>query len=175
MPSPADGRARAQSFPPVWRADARVLILGSMPGVASLAAGRYYAHPRNQFWPLLGTVLGFDASLDYADRLRRLQDAGIALWDVLLHCERPGSLDSAIRAAGRVPNDLAALLVRMPALRLVLFNGQAAAKLFHRHVPLATGSPLRVERLPSTSPAHAGVSFDAKLALWRTALRTAGL
>ena len=107
-------RTAVCSFPPAFRTDARVLILGSMPGEASLAAGRYYAHPRNAFWPIMGALFGAGAELPYDQRLARLNAAGVALWDVIARCRRPGSLDSAIEDS--VPNDLASLKRRAPKL-----------------------------------------------------------
>ncbi|MBP7623629.1 MAG: DNA-deoxyinosine glycosylase, partial [Xanthomonadales bacterium] len=104
-----------RSFPPLIAAHARVLILGSMPGIASLQALRYYAHPRNQFWPILGELLGFDASADYALRVQALHKAGIAVWDVLAECEREGSLDTSIRRDSEQANDLPGLLAKHPA------------------------------------------------------------
>ncbi|NMG33867.1 DNA-deoxyinosine glycosylase [Azoarcus sp. TTM-91] len=155
------------SFPPVFREDARVLVLGSMPGVASLSAGQYYAHPRNAFWPIMGTLLGAGPQLPYADRLHRLQDAGVALWDVIAHCERPGSLDSAITPASVIANDLPGLLAICSGIRHVFFNGSAAEAAFRRHVQLPAGlAPLQFMRLPSTSPAHAARSLTEKIAAW---------
>lgn len=162
--------SRIHGFPPVWRADAQTLVLGSMPGVASLHAQRYYAHPRNQFWPLLGGLLGFDPTQDYATRLRSLLDAGIALWDVLGSCERPGSLDSAIHPNSVRVNDLPGLAAGLPGLRRILFNGRTAHALFKRHVPWSR-SDVRLLPLPSTSPAHAGLSLEAKRVAWGAALR----
>lgn len=166
--SPTAG-VRISSFPPVADADARVLILGSMPGVASLQAQRYYAHPRNAFWPLMGELLGFDSQLEYAQRLRALRSAGIALWDVLAHCERPGSLDSDIVAASIVANDFAGFFRRHRHIGQVFFNGGTAALAFRRHaVPLLgeRHDELRFATLPSTSPANAGVSLARKRGAW---------
>lgn len=151
-------------------ARARVLIVGSMPGAASLAAARYYAHPRNGFWPIVGAVCGFAPNADYERRTAALQHAGIALWDVLQQCRRSGSLDSAIEAGERAVNDFAALFVAQPELHSVLCNGGTAHDLFVRHVlPTLPRAPV-VHRLPSTSPAHAARSTAEKLAAWRTVL-----
>lgn len=167
---------RVESFPPLAPPAARALILGSMPGVASLAAARYYAHPRNQFWPLIGDLVGFDPALAYPERLAALAARGIALWDVLRRCERPGSLDSAIRSASCEANDFAALLDRCPSVTDLLFNGATAAKSFERLVlPTLGERALRLHRLPSTSPAHASLSYMDKRALWREALASAGV
>lgn len=159
------------SFPPLSRPSATVLVLGSMPGVASLRAQQYYAHPRNHFWPIMANIVGFDAAAPYAQRVAALTGAGIAVWDVLQSCVRPGSLDSAIQAGTRVPNDFAAFFAAHPAIRQVLFNGAEAEKSFNAHVlkGLQAAAGLRCVRLPSTSPAHA-VGFEYKLAAWRAAL-----
>lgn len=157
-----------QSFPPVARPDARVLILGSMPGAASLAAGEYYAHPRNAFWPILGSLFGFDPLLPYPARCEALRNAGVALWDVLRACERRGSADAAIRRATQEANDIAGFLRQHRGIRAVFLNGTKAEDCFRRFAaPSLQGFALRCERLPSTSPAHAGMSFERKLAAWR--------
>ena len=161
---------RARSFPPIAEPDARILILGSMPGQASLAAGQYYAHPRNAFWPIMATLLGFDAALDYRARTRALAAAGIALWDVLHSCRRPGSLDASIEAESLVVNDLAGFLAGQHAIGHIFFNGSAAEKLFRKHLGTDPGvARLHLTRLPSTSPAHAALNFAQKLAAWRAA------
>lgn len=150
-----------KSFAPVAAADARVLILGSLPGDASLAAGQYYAHPRNQFWRLLGEVLGVAlAELDYPARLAALQRHGVALWDVVNEAHRPGSLDMAIREAR--PNDLLGLVDSLPDLRAVGFNGATAAKAGGQ----LEGLGLALLALPSSSPANTA-AFADKLAAWR--------
>lgn len=151
------------TFGPSVSSRCRVLILGTMPGVASLRAGQYYAHPRNQFWDLMGDLFGAGRDLPYARRLARLRAAGIALWDVVAECERAGSLDAAIR--GEKPNDLAGLLRRNPRLHTLVFNGQPAERLFRRHFP-ARAPALRRVVLPSTSPAHAARSLAAKRRAW---------
>jgi hypoxanthine-DNA glycosylase len=155
-----------KGLPLVIDARARVLILGSFPSAASLAAQQYYAHPQNQFWRILGAVIEQPLKeMGYPARLAAVQAAGIAIWDVYASCERAGSLDSAIRNA--VPNPLAALEESAPALRRICFNGRMAARRI-REVE-ALGFEAMV--LPSTSPAHAGMSFAEKLARWRAALR----
>jgi TDG/mug DNA glycosylase family protein len=142
-----------------------VLVLGSFPSTASLVAQQYYAHPQNQFWRILGAVIEQPLKeMDYAPRIAAVQAAGIAIWDVFATCERAGSLDSAIREAR--PNDLRALRTVAPALRRICFNGRMAAKRI-REVE-AFGFEAMV--LPSTSPAHAGMSFEQKLAAWQAAL-----
>lgn len=170
------GEATVQSFPPIETVAARCLILGSMPGVASLQAAQYYAHPQNRFWPIMGRLLGFDAAqTSYAQRVAYLQDAGIALWDVLQSCERSGSLDSAIRRDSQVINDFPAFFVAHPEIRRVCFNGAHAAQIFKRFVQplLPDGLGLQLVRLPSTSPAHASLSFEDKLVAWQQVLQPA--
>jgi len=161
---------RIQGFAPIVEDGARILVLGSMPGVASLDAHRYYAHPRNLFWPIVGAVLGFDPALPYEARLALLTTRGLALWDVVGTCVRPGSLDARIAPDSVVANDIAGLLAAHPGITRIRFNGAAADTLFRRHV-LPTLDPLPdLMRLPSTSPAHASMGFEAKLAAWRGGL-----
>ena len=158
----------ARSFPPLSTPDARILILGSMPGLASLAANEYYAHPRNAFWPLMGELLGFPPQLAYPARAAALCRARVAVWDVLYSCHRQGSLDSAIEDDTLVANDLAGFLAGHPAVRHVFFNGAKAESCFRRHIKLALPQrEIAFTRLPSTSPAHAGRSFEQKLQDWR--------
>lgn len=162
------------SFPPAIYPDARVLVLGSMPGVASLNAGEYYAHPRNAFWPIMARCLGFDHSLPYTQRLQMLGSAGIALWDVVHSCERAGSSDTAIEQESITPNPVAALLHEHSELSAVLCNGAKAANLYRRLIaPEVDTLQRRItwERLPSTSPAHARMNFTQKLHVWHTSLQ----
>ena len=148
---------------PVIDSTTRILILGSFPGAASLAAQQYYAHPRNALWPILSALTGEDlVSLPYADRLPRLLAHGFGLWDVLGACEREGSLDSAIR--NPAANDFERLHRLCPALETVGFNGQTSGKF----APQFAAAGYRTVVLPSTSPAFAGMSFEAKLACWRS-------
>jgi hypoxanthine-DNA glycosylase len=151
-----------EGLPPVIAPDTRLVVLGSFPGAASLAAQQYYGHARNAFWPLLSSLWGEDlVALPYADRLAALRRHGVGLWDVYRRCEREGSLDSAIRAP--VPNDLASLKTLAPRLRAVAHNGGESAR--SRRITEALG--LDVYTLPSTSPANASWSFDRKLHAWR--------
>lgn len=163
------------AFPPILGEGARLLILGSMPSEASLAAGRYYGHPRNAFWPIMEALLGLPAGSDYARRTAALRAHGIALWDVIAACARPGSLDADIVADSIRCNDFAALFDEQPGIRRIAFNGGTAEREFRRRVlPLLQPDQAAIERrrLPSTSPAHAGMGFEAKLAAWRPVLET---
>jgi len=158
-----------QGFPYLAGPDATVLILGSMPGRKSLDEQQYYAHPRNLFWPIMGKLFGFSAELAYEERLELLRSNGIALWDVAHQCIRPGSLDSAIRLPSVITNDFEAFFDTHPQIRAVCFNGRKAADLYQRRVlqELANAyTDLPLYPLPSTSPAHAAISFDKKLAQW---------
>jgi double-stranded uracil-DNA glycosylase len=159
------------SFPPVIAPGAKALILGSMPGAASLALQQYYGHPRNLFWPIMGELVGAYPTLPYAERLAALQSAGIALWDVLKHCERPGSLDASIVAGSEAPNDFPSLLSQYATIRAICFNGKKAEQTFQRHVlpllPAAVTARIELIALPSTSPANAYQSFEQKLARWQ--------
>jgi double-stranded uracil-DNA glycosylase len=162
------------SFPPIIAPGATVLILGSMPGSRSLQLHQYYGHPRNLFWTFMGELAGAHPTLPYAARVARVQLAGVALWDVLQHCERPGSLDAAIVAATEVPNFIPQLLTDYPTLRVVAFNGQKAAQSFARHITPnldpTLAARLTLLQLPSTSPANASQSTQDKFAQWRDAL-----
>lgn len=163
-----------QGLAPVAGPDARVLVLGSMPGVRSLGEGRYYAHPRNAFWPIIGAWIGVAPGSPYAERIDGLRAHGIALWDVIGRCRRPGSLDSRIDPASIEANDLAGLLRRCRRIERVLFNGGRAADDYRKRVLPTLDRPARdlpVVRLPSTSPAHAALSLAAKREAWDRALR----
>lgn len=155
---------RHASFKPVVDARTEILILGSLPGAASLKAGRYYAHPRNQFWRLLDVVFALDlAAQAYDDRLATLVAHGIGLWDVIADAERPGSLDAAIRSPAA--NDLATLTASLPALHTLAFNGGTAAKIGIAQLG-ASGERFKLVPLPSSSPAHA-IPFERKAEVWR--------
>jgi len=161
--------APVSSFPPIAAGTSRVLILGTMPGKASLRAGQYYAHPQNAFWRITGGILGFDPAGPYDARVAAVRSAGIAVWDVLRSCVRESSLDSAIEAASVVPNDFARLFGEHPQIRRICFNGAMAEALYMRYVrPGLPAEPaMRYVRLPSTSPANAGLPFSEKLRAWQ--------
>ena len=155
------------SFRPIWNAESRILILGSMPGAESLRQQQYYAHPRNVFWPIIGKLCRFSAALPYEERLRQLLDKRIALWDSARRCCRKGSLDAAIR--NHELNDFAWLFDAAPKIELVCFNGRKAEQLFKEYVR-GGGTGLDNKHflaLPSTSPANAAMTFEQKLECWR--------
>lgn len=157
------------SFAPVSNAQARILILGSMPGKESLKQNQYYAHPQNAFWKIMGELVGAHPHLPYEERLHNLIAAHIALWDVLASCERESSLDSHIRK--EIANDFAAFFAQHPHITHVFFNGAKAEQCFKRFVlGKQKLPPLIFQRLPSTSPAHAGMRFEEKLKVWKDAL-----
>lgn len=158
---------RSAGFAPVSGPGARVLVLGSLPGVRSLRDGEYFAHPRNAFWDIVEELLGIPRALPYAERTARLVEARVALWDVLHSSIRPGSLDTSIDLQSAEPNDFAAFFASQPGLRLVAFNGRKAAELFERLVrPGLAPVPPPCETLPSTSPAHAAMPYREKLRRW---------
>lgn len=166
----AVGGPRLAGLAAVTSPRTRLLVLGSFPGAASLAAQQYYGHPRNHFWPLLSTIWQVDlVSLPYPARLSVLRARGLGVWDVYASCHREGSLDSAIRQAE--PNDLIGLAAGLPRLRAVAHNGGESARAMR--ITAALGLP--VYRLPSTSPANASWSFERKLAAWREVFHTHGL
>ncbi|MDE2143817.1 MAG: DNA-deoxyinosine glycosylase [Elusimicrobia bacterium] len=163
---------RKKAFPPVLGRKPRVLILGSLPGDASLKLRQYYGHPRNRFWELVGAALGEDLrSLPYAKRLRRLKARGVALWDVIESGRRAGSLDSAIR--DEAPNDIYRFITKT-GVRAVFFNGRKAESSFRRHVDPPPENVALIT-LPSSSPAHASVPWSRKLAAWKRLRRTMSL
>jgi hypoxanthine-DNA glycosylase len=163
---------RVHSFPPISDPASRVLILGSMPGKASLRAKQYYAHPQNAFWRILAALFEFDAAADYELRLAALRAHGVALWDVMKSCTRESSLDSDVIESSIVPNAFPSFFRAHPRIRTVCFNGAKAEQSFQRHaLPKLHGvGDLELYRLPSTSPAHAGMPFAQKLAAWRAVL-----
>ncbi len=154
---------RKSSFAPVYDADTQVLILGSLPGDASLKAGQYYGHPQNAFWRLVEHAIGCDlVTLPYIERLKALKAARIGLWDVIASAERPGSLDQRISAPETA--DLRTLVAGMPDLKLIAFNGKTASRIGRRSLDGTTDIDLT--DLPSSSPAHAAMSFADKARVW---------
>ncbi len=171
MPAPGTAIELARGFPPVVGRAPRVLLLGSLPGRASIAAGEYYAQPQNAFWRIAGALCGAGPGLDYSARLARLKRAGIALWDVLAAAERDGSLDADIDYDTLELNDIAGLLRRHRGIHVVAFNGQTAAAIFRRRIePALPGAGLKLLTLPSTSPAYASMTREQKQRRWRQAL-----
>ena len=159
---------RVQSFDPIIGVQPRVLILGSMPGVESLKQQRYYAHPRNAFWPIMAALFDQQWPEEYPQRIAQLRRLPLILWDVLHSCHRPGSLDSSILADQQQANPIAELLQQYDSIRWIVFNGQTAEKLFRQHVLGSIDERSRFEliRLPSTSPAHASKNLQQKLEEW---------
>jgi double-stranded uracil-DNA glycosylase len=165
---------KVSSFPPQVGAGCRVLVLGTVPSRRSLEMRQSYAHPHNLFWPFMGILYGAGPELPYAERIARLEAAGVGIWDVLKVCERPGSLDSSIRPASEVANDIPGLLEEHPTIRAIGLNGAKAQHVFVRRISglirperLAT---LSILALPSTSPANASIPRAVKLERWREML-----
>lgn len=154
---------KIHSFPYLSNPEATVLLLGTMPGVQSLAMNQYYGHPQNNFWKLIAATFDNELPAGYDQKKEMLQRNKIAVWDVLQACERQGSLDSAI--VKEVPNDFTVFLEEHPNVKLIAFNGQKAASFFKKHVRLS--KEYEFITLPSTSPANAGKSFEQKLQEWK--------
>jgi hypoxanthine-DNA glycosylase len=163
---------RVHSFDPISDAASRVLILGSMPGKASLRAGQYYAHPQNAFWKILGALFGFEPGVAYESRLAQLREHRIALWDVLQSCVRRTSLDSDIEETTIVANRFSEFLQDHLEIRTICFNGAKAEACWRKHVlpRLAYTGEIAYHRLPSTSPANASIRYADKVAAWKVAL-----
>ncbi|MEE8494953.1 MAG: DNA-deoxyinosine glycosylase [Xanthomonadales bacterium] len=158
-----------QGFPPICRSDAHTLILGSMPSRESLARQKYYAHPRNSFWPIVTRLLRI-ATTDYAHRILQVTEGGIAIWDVLQACTRHNSLDSDIDDRSIVTNDFRTFFEEHPGITRVFFNGAKAESVYRMHVLpglLPRQAEIGLQRLPSTSPANAGMTVEGKLEKWR--------
>ena len=162
---------RIHSFSPIADSNARILILGSMPGRASLQAHRYYAHPQNGFWRIMSQLLQLDPTATYDERVELVKSAGIAVWDVLQSCIREGSLDSNIERDTLVANDFRTFFQVHSKITHVFFNGAKAETCFRQHV-LRELEQVRLSyaRLPSTSPANASATYAQKLKEWRVIL-----
>lgn len=164
--------ARVHSFAPIADENAEVLILGSMPGLASLTANQYYAHPQNAFWRIIAELLQFDATSPYPTKIQALKSARIALWDVLQSCSREGSLDAKIENDTHTANDFQTFFSTHKKITRIFFNGAKAEECFKRYgLQKFAGSAVIYLRLPSTSPANASLSFAQKLDAWRELLR----
>ncbi|MBT8130840.1 MAG: DNA-deoxyinosine glycosylase [Gammaproteobacteria bacterium] len=161
----------SQGFGALADVNARVLVLGSLPGERSIAAGQYFAHPRNAFWPIVGQLFNIATALPYQERVKALNKSGVALWDVLQASHRKGSLDSAIDINTAKSNDFNTFLEKYPGICLIAFNGRKAAELFHRIVEPRLVVPVPPQiLLPSTSPAYAAMPYAKKLEIWRKIL-----
>ena len=175
MDTPSPNAAAISAFAALSNPEARWLILGSMPGVASLQAQQYYAHPRNAFWHIMQDLFGTaPAPETYKQKIALLRTAKVALWDVLAQCKRPGSLDANIDRNTVVCNDFNSFLAKHRKLEKIAFNGKAAEQLFNKHVvpdiELPAGTTL--VSLPSSSPAMASLNMQQKACAWRSALFT---
>lgn len=162
------------SFAPIAGSHAKILILGSMPGEASLAASQYYAHRRNAFWPIIAQLLQIHPAASYEQKIAALKSSPIALWDVLKSCKRAGSLDSSIETATQISNDFQSFFAAHQKITHVFFNGGKAEVCFKRYV-LANNDMglIKFSRLPSTSPTNARLSFDNKCRIWHEMIRLA--
>jgi len=173
-PTQAVPHAHVLSFPPQVGEGCRVLVLGTAPSLRSLELRQSYAHPQNLFWPFMGELYDAGPRLPYEERIARLHRNGVGIWDVLERCERPGSLDSSIRADSEIPNDIPALLDLHPSIAVLAINGAKALQVFRRRIEpaIAPGrrDALTVLALPSTSPANASIPRARKLELWRAML-----
>ena len=166
--------SKSDGLAEVARDDAQVLILGTLPGRVSLERREYYANPRNAFWLIMETLFGASRDMSYADRIHRLKQCGIALWDVCASASRSGSRDSKISAV--VPNDFSAFLSSHSHVKLICFNGTKADEIYRRRVLpnlAANFAEIRREILPSTGPAYAAMPFKEKLARWSQVLEHA--
>ncbi|NNE63881.1 MAG: DNA-deoxyinosine glycosylase [Gammaproteobacteria bacterium] len=159
--------ALVHSFEPVIGINPRVLILGSMPGIVSLQAVQYYANPRNAFWPIMADLFAIEIDCEYQHRIDQVKQLPLVLWDTIKACHRQGSLDSSIQKHQLEANDIPDLLVQCRDIRLVACNGAASEKYFNQLVRKQLPDEIEVLRLPSTSPAHAGMSYEQKLSAWR--------
>ncbi len=168
--------ARIYSFEPIEDKNAEILILGSMPGIASLEANQYYAHTQNTFWRIIAELLQFAPTSPYDVRTQALKSARIAVWDVLQSCTREGSLDAMIERDTQIANDFQSFFSAHKSITHVFFNGAKAESFFKRHVlpsilPSIDCGSISYLRLPSTSPANAAMSFEKKRSAWRVILK----
>ncbi len=168
--------SQIKCFAPVADTNAKILILGSIPGLASLRAVEYYAHPRNIFWRIIESLINLDAKSSYEQRIQALIVAKIALWDVLQSCSRAGSLDTKIEKSSQIPNNFQFFFEKHPHITHVFFNGAVAEQIYQKLVrPELRISRIAYLRLPSTSPANASITFECKRAAWQAILATGEL
>lgn len=167
----SEGTIKKESFPPIRNADAKILILGTMPGERSLALKQYYGHAGNQFWKIMFEALGHQFSDDYEIKKKLLIDNKIALWDVLQYCERQGSSDSTIES--EIPNNFKQFFQEHPAVRTILFNGNNADEYFQKYVGF--DSRFKYEVLPSTSPANTWSTREEKIQKWKKVILSLSL
>ena len=159
-----------QGFAPILGEAPRILVLGTMPSVASISSQQYYGHPRNSFWWIMSVLCEFDPTISYDLKVAAAKRAGVAVWDVVHSCHRPGSLDSNIDEETLTPNAILPLLSRLNSISMIAFNGQAAHRLFKKYIGL-TSLMQEVVILPSTSPANASMKREEKLSHWLTLQR----
>lgn len=167
-----------KSFQPIASAHTHTLVLGTMPGQRSLLAQQYYAHPRNALWPILCAIVTGEVprysthqEISYPERCKLICKAGYSLWDVLDSCKRPGSLDGNIVRDSELPNRIPDFIDTHPHLSKIIFNGRTAEKLFRRHIqPELKEFKLTTICLPSTSPAMASLTLQAKFTIWHKAI-----
>jgi len=162
-------------FPAIANEDARILILGSMPSVKSLEQQQYYAHPRNAFWQIMSSLFNMDKDVTYPQRCEYLLANHIAVWDVIKSCQRQGSLDQDIEPTSMIANDFNSFIEQHPNIQKICFNGAKAEQVFNRYVlPMLSEQQRGIVRwkLPSTSPAHAAMTFKQKLVLWQQAFHS---
>lgn len=161
-----------KAFPPLESENSRVLVLGSMPSQKSLELQQYYGHPQNAFWKIMAALTGVSHDAPYQLRAEALLEMGVSVWDTIASCHRPGSMDADIDASTITVNDFSGFIQRHKNLQCVLFNGQASAKTFHRHLGKSYLADSGIESLvmPSTSPAYASMSLDKKQTIWLNAL-----
>lgn len=165
--------AYVQSFAPIVNEKTRVLVLGSMPGVTSLKKSEYYGHPQNKFWPIMQEMFGIPVEMPYDERVAALLNRGVGLWDVIGECYRPGSMDSDIREVE--VNPLVDLVNQNSSISWILLNGKKALEQFRKNVASDLPSSIQFQDLPSTSPAHARMSFEEKTRVWTEVLSKVGL
>ncbi|MGP1717704.1 MAG: DNA-deoxyinosine glycosylase [Methylophilus sp.] len=165
---PSTSAVHSVGFPPIIGDSADILILGSLPGIASLTQQQYYAHKQNAFWRVLEALFQIPANADYAARCAQVKAAKLAIWDVCHSAYRPGSLDSAITQNTVIANDINGLLAQHPSIKAIAFNGNAAATLFKKHIQLKHA--VATVMLPSTSPANASIPYVKKLEKWSALL-----